>query len=87
MVLHSMRLSRPVYESLPVVYVLISAAAGLVFYLDPPGIGGKIAFTIAVAAQIAALTLFLRRQDYRALGRIYTRQAIDLPTDAQRPLG
>jgi hypothetical protein len=33
---------------------------------------------------IAALTLFLRRQDYRALGREYTGETIDLPPDLNR---
>jgi hypothetical protein len=73
-----MRLARPVYESLPVVYMVIGAAALLVSYLDSPGIGGKVAFVIGVFAEIAGLTLFLRRQDYRALNREYSGQTIEL---------
>ena len=76
-----MRLARPVYESLPIVYGLIGALAILLFYINPLGVGGKIAFTIGIAALIAALTLFLRRQDYRALSREYTGETIDLPSN------
>jgi hypothetical protein len=73
-----MRLSRPVYESLPVIYMVIGAVAILICYLDPPGIGGKIAITIGFLAEIAAVTLFLRRQDYRALSREYSGETIEL---------
>ena len=73
-----MRLSRPVYESLPVLYMVIGAAAIGVFYLDAPGIGGKIAFFIGVLTEIAALTLFLRRFDHRALSREYSGEIIEL---------
>jgi hypothetical protein len=73
-----MRLSRPVYESLPALYMVIGAAAILIFYLSPPGVGGKVAFTIGFLAEIAALTLFLRRQDYRALSREYSGETIEL---------
>jgi hypothetical protein len=79
-----MRLSRPVYESLPIIYVLIGALAIFLFYVNPLGVGGKIAFTIGIAALIAALTLFLRRQDYRALGREYSGETIDLPSNLNR---
>jgi hypothetical protein len=72
-----MRLSRPVYESLPLVYMAIGAVGVMVFYLDP-GIGGKIAFVIGVCAAIAALTLFLRRLDYRTLSREYSGETIEL---------
>ena len=73
-----MRLSRPVYESLPLIYMIIGAVGIAVFYLDPPGIEGKIAFVIGVCAEIAALTLFLRRLDYRRLSREYTGETIEL---------
>ena len=73
-----MRLARPVYESLPLLYMVIGAAAILVFYLDPPGVGGKVAFIIGLCAEIAALTLFLRRLDYRTLSREYSGETIEL---------
>jgi hypothetical protein len=67
-----------VYESLPALYMVIGAVGILIFYLDPPGVGGKVAFTIGLLAEIAALTLFLRRQDYRALSREYSGETIEL---------
>jgi hypothetical protein len=57
--------------------MVIGAVAILIFYLDP-GVGGKVAFTIGFFAEIAALTLFLRRQDYRALSREYSGETIEL---------
>jgi hypothetical protein len=76
-----MRLARPVYESLPLIYVLIGALAIFLFYLDPLGFGGKAAFLIGCLAITAALTLFLRRQDYRALSREYSGETIELPSN------
>ena len=79
-----MRLSRPVYESLPLFYMLIGALAILIFYLDPAGLGGKVAFTIGFLIEIAALTLFLRRRDYRALSEEYSGETIELPSSLDR---
>jgi len=35
---------------------------------------------IGVLAEIAALTVFLRRQDYRALSQEYSGETIELPS-------
>ena len=75
-----MRLARPVYESLPYVYMAIGGLAILLFYLDPDGRRAVAAFAIGVIAETAALTLLLRRQDYRALSREYSGETIDLPS-------
>jgi len=75
-----MRLARPVYESLPYVYVAIGALAIFLFYLDPVGLPAVIAFVIGFVAETAALTLFLRRQDYRELSREYSGETIELPS-------
>jgi hypothetical protein len=77
----SMRLARPVYESLPYVYMALGAAAIFLFYLDPMGPRANVAFAIGVLAEIAALTLYLRRQDYRALSREYSGETIDFPSN------
>jgi hypothetical protein len=76
-----MRLARPVYESLPFIYVAIGGAAIFLFYLNPIGYAGKAAFLIGLLAETAALTLFLRRQDYRALSREYSGEIIELPSN------
>ena len=76
-----MRLARPVYESLPLIYMLIGAAAIFLFYINPLGFAGKAAFLIGVLAETAALTLFLRRQDCRELSREYSGEAIGLPSN------
>jgi hypothetical protein len=75
-----MRLAQPVYESLPYIYMAIGGLAIFVFYLDPAGLRGLIAFTIAFVAETAALTLLLRRQNYRALSREYSGETIDFPS-------
>jgi hypothetical protein len=75
-----MRLARPVYETLPLIYLVIGAVAILVAYLDPVGSRAMIAFGIGLLAEIAALTVFLRRQDYRAQSREYSGETINFPS-------
>jgi hypothetical protein len=75
-----MRLARPVYESLPYIYMAIGGLAIFVFYLDPVGSRAVAAFVIGVIVETAALTVLLRRQDYRALSREYSGETIDLPS-------
>jgi hypothetical protein len=75
-----MRLARPVYESLPYVYMAIGGLAIFLFYIGPEGVLATVAFVIGVIAETAALTLLLRRKDYRALRREYTGETIDLPS-------
>jgi hypothetical protein len=75
-----MRLVRPVYETLPLIYVVIGALAFLVAYVDPNGGRAIIAFVIGLLAEIAALTVFLHRQDYRAQSRDYSGETVELPS-------
>ncbi len=75
-----MRLARPVYESLPFVYMAIGGLAIFLFYIDPSGTRAAVAFLIGVILETAGLTLLLRRQDYRALSREYSGQTIELPS-------
>jgi len=75
-----MRLARPVYESLPYAYMAIGGLAMFLFYIDPVGLRATVAFVIGFVAETAALTLYLRRQDYRALSREYTGETINLPS-------
>jgi hypothetical protein len=78
-----MRLARPVYESLPYLYMAIGALAIFLFYLLPIGPRAVTAFLIGVVVETAALTVLLRRQDYRALSREYSGETIDLPSTLQ----
>ncbi len=75
-----MRLARPVYETLPLIYVVIGVLAILVAYLDPNGARSMIAFGIGVISEIAALTVFLHRQDYRAQSREYSGETVEFPS-------
>jgi hypothetical protein len=75
-----MRLVRPVYETIPLIYVVIGALAFLVAYVDPNGGRAIIAFVIGLLAEIAALTVFLHRQDSRALSRDYSGETVELPS-------
>jgi len=75
-----MRLARPIYESLPYLYMALGGLAIFIFYIDPMRRRAAIAFVIGVIIETAALTLLLRRQDYRALSREYSGETIDLPS-------
>jgi hypothetical protein len=79
-----MRLARPVYEGLPFIYGLIGAMAIAIAYFDPVRTRSVVAFSIGLIAAIAALTVFLHRQDHRALSRDYTGETIDLPSSLGR---
>jgi hypothetical protein len=74
-----MRLARPVYASLPIIYMLIGGFAMFLSYLDPLGFGGKAAFLIGLLLEVAALTVFLRRKDERELSRKYSGATIERP--------
>jgi hypothetical protein len=75
-----MRLARPVYEILPLIYGAIGGLAILLAYFDPAAPRAMVAFGIGLLAQVAALTVFLHRQDYRAQSREYSGENIDLPS-------
>jgi len=80
-----MRLARPVYESLPYVYMAIGGLAIFLFYVDSVvGPRAVAAFVIGVVVETAALTLLLRRQDFRELSREYSGETIDFPSTLQR---
>jgi hypothetical protein len=75
-----MRLASPVYESMPLIYAGLGGLAFSIAYFDPQGPSVVIAVCIGLVAEIAALTVFLRRQDYRALRREYSGETIELPS-------
>ena len=79
-----MRLASPVYESVPLIYAAIGGLAISLAYFDPEEPQTVIALMIGLAAEIAALTVFLRRQDSRALSREYSGETIELPSRLNR---
>jgi hypothetical protein len=76
--IESMRLSKPLYESLPLLYGMIGTAAIVIAYFERGRIRSVVAFVIGLVAAIAALTVFLHRQDRRALRREYPGDSLDL---------
>lgn len=74
-----MRLASPLYECMPPIYAAIGVVGFAVSYLDPEGPRGVTALLIGLAMELAALTIVLRRQDYRARCREYSGALIDLP--------
>lgn len=74
-----MHLAKPVYESLPLIYVAIGAVAIALVYLDPKGPYALVSLAIGLLGGVAALTIFLHRQDRRAYSREYPRATIELP--------
>jgi len=79
-----MRLAKPVYEILPLMYVVIGALAIVLVYVDPQGPYALVVFGIGLLAEIAALTVFLHRQDCRAHSREYPGESIDLSLTLNR---
>ena len=73
-----MRLSKPLYESLPLLYVGIGTAAIVIAYFEPERIRSVVAFVIGLLAAIAALTVFLHRQDRREQSREYRGDNLDI---------
>jgi len=64
---------------MPILYALLGGLGFVVAYLDPVGPGTVIAFSIGLVMEIAALTVVLRRQDYRERSREYGGQMVELP--------
>jgi hypothetical protein len=79
-----MRLASPVYESLPLIYAAIGGLAISLAYFDREEPQTVIALVIGLAAEIVALTVFLRRQDCRALRREYSGESIERPSRLNR---
>ena len=65
------RLSRPVYESLPWLYLACGVAACVGSYFLPSGVLSLIVGFAGIAAVLGGVVILLRRRDYRELRSQY----------------
>ena len=66
-----MRVARPLYESLPYLYVVIGVAAVAASFAWRGAEGSWILAVFGLVATVAGLVLALRRRDYRIQKRHY----------------
>lgn len=69
-----MRVSQPLYESLPYAYIVIGVAALIASYAWRVADWSGILAIFGIAAIIGGLVLVLRRRDYRTQQRHYGAQ-------------
>lgn len=67
----SPRLSRPVYEGLPWLYIMCGVAALVGSYFLPSGIFSLIAGLTGLVGVLGGIVILLRRRDYRELRAQY----------------
>jgi hypothetical protein len=65
------RFSRPVYESLPWLYIACGIAALVGSYLMPSGVLSLVVGLGGLIAVLGGVVILLRRRDYRALRSEY----------------
>jgi Flp pilus assembly protein TadB len=65
------RLSRPLYEGLPWMYVAGGAAALIVSYVSPYRVLGLIVGVLGFLGVLGGFVVLLRRRDYRAMRSQY----------------
>ena len=80
-----MRLTRPLYECLPLIYAAVGACAIFLSYVDQPGARAVATLMIGLAALVAALTLYLRRRGYREMRREYSGGDLVAPAPTREP--
>jgi len=70
------RLSRPLYEALPWIYLLCGVAALVVSYLQPSHVMSFVIGIPGLLATVGGIVVMLRRRDFRKMSAEY--QANDL---------
>jgi Flp pilus assembly protein TadB len=76
----SQRLSRPVYEGLPWLYMLCGIAAFVGSYLLPSGLFSLLAGLVGLVGVLGGIVILLRRRDYRELRAQYVDpDSLDVP--------
>jgi Flp pilus assembly protein TadB len=66
-----MRIARPIYESLPWVYIVIGAAAIAISFMWRLAGWSDLMAGLGLIAMVSGLVLLLRRRDYRIQKRHY----------------
>ena len=78
------RLSRPLYEGLPWIYVAGGAAALFVSYVSPYRVLDVIVGALGFLSVLGGFVLLLRRRDFRAMRSQYGNSDASL-TDSGKP--
>ena len=68
---HELQLARPLYESLPWIYILCGLLALVASYLNDSAVVSAVAGALGVVCLLGGLVLLLRRRDYRELRARY----------------
>jgi LPXTG-motif cell wall-anchored protein len=76
-----MRLSRPIYESLPVLYLLAGAALLIVSYRLHTGSVSVLLLIAGMLSVVAGVVIFLRRRDFRTTDAEYWSRSADAESD------
>jgi len=78
-----LRLSNPIYESLPVLYVLAGAALVYASYRLHSGALSVLLLVVGAISVIAGVVVWLRRRDFRAVNAEYWSNRNDSGDDDQ----
>ncbi|HEX7012081.1 MAG TPA: hypothetical protein VF161_05020 [Steroidobacteraceae bacterium] len=72
-----MWLARPVYESLPYLYMLVGVALLAAAFLIGQGLWPSVLLALGALSVLAGLVVWLRRRDYRTRQAEYTNTTLD----------
>lgn len=75
------RLSKPVYETLPYLYIAAGALGFLGAYLLAGSFWSDVSLVLGIAGVLVGLVLILRRRDYRTNRERYRGGPLDAPID------